>query len=176
MVTNLAAGAWFVVVDTTVQRAPVLLSEIGLPFQWRIGPASLPVADDTYDAVTFTPVARDMRPSSPAHVADPSRSGYAGGDLTLRWVRRDRALLADSWEVASIPMSEAREAYGVAILDGSTVLRVLKTGIPSVTSTAAQQVTDWGAPLGPGGTRRIRICQLSADVGRGVPLTVNLTL
>jgi hypothetical protein len=46
MVTHLASGARFVVADTTVQRDPVLLSEIGLPFQWRIGPASLPVADD----------------------------------------------------------------------------------------------------------------------------------
>lgn len=85
------------------------------------------------------------------------RTGYAGGDLTLRWVRRDRALLADSWEVASIPMSEA---YEVDILDGSTVLRTLETGSPSVTYTAAQQVADWGAPLAPGGTLRIRICQL----------------
>jgi hypothetical protein len=176
MVTSLAAGARFVVLDSTVQRAPVLLSEIGLPFQWRIGPASLPVADDTFDALTFTPKARGLKPWSPAHVEDPSRSGYAGGDLTLRWVRRDRSLLADSWEVASIPMSEATEAYEVDILDGSTVLRVLETGTPSVTYTTAQQVADWGAPLAPGGTLRIRICQLSATVGRGVPLPVTLSL
>jgi hypothetical protein len=74
-----------------------------------------------------------LKPWSPAHVEDPSRTGYSGGDLTLRWVRRDRALLAASWEVASIPLSEASEAYQVDILDGSAVLRVLETGAPSVT-------------------------------------------
>jgi hypothetical protein len=134
------------------------------------------VSDDTFDALTFTPTARGLKPWSPAHVEDPSRKGYAGGDLTLRWVRRDRALLADSWEVASMPMSEASEAWQVDILDGSTVLRTLDSGTPSVTYTAAQQVADWGAALAPGGTLRIRICQLSATVGRGVPLTVTLTL
>jgi hypothetical protein len=175
MAASLAAGARFLFLDSTVQRASVLLSEIGLPFHWRIGPASLPVSDDTFDALTFTPTARGLKPWSPAHVEDPSRTGYTGGDLTLRWVRRDRALLADSWEVASIPMSEASEAYEVDILDGSAVLRTLETGTPSVTYTAAQQVADWGAPLAPGRTLRIRVCQISATVGRGVPLIVTLT-
>jgi hypothetical protein len=176
MVASLAAGARLVVLDSAAQRAPVLLSEIGLPLHWRIGPASLPVSDDTFDALTFTPAARGLKPWSPAHVEDPSRIAYAGGDLTLRWVRRDRSLLADSWEVASIPMSEATEAWEVDILDGSTVLRTLETGTPTVTYTTAQQLADWGAPLAPGGTLRIRVCQLSAVVGRGVPLTVSLNL
>jgi hypothetical protein len=176
MAANLATGAGFLVLDSIVQRAPVLLSEIGLPFHWRIGPASLPVADNTFDPLTFTPTARGLKPWSPGHVEDPSRTGYAGGHLTLRWARRDRAPLADSWEVASIPMSEAVETYEVDILDGGTVLRVLETGTPSVTYTAAQQVADWGTALSPGGTLHIRICQLSATLGRGVPLTVTLNL
>ncbi len=99
-----------------------------------------------------------------------------GGNLTTRWVRRDRALLADSREVARIPFSEASATYEVDILDGSTVLRVLETSAPSVTYTAAQHTADWGAPLAPGTTLRIRIYQLSATFGRSVPLTVTLTL
>ena len=42
--------------------------------------------------------------------------------------------------------------------------------------TAAQQTADWGAPLAPGDTLDIRICQLSALVGRGAPKPVTLIL
>ena len=46
----------------------------------------------------------------------------------------------------------------------------------SAVYTAAQQTTEWGAPLGPGDTLDIRIYQLSALVGRGAPETVTLIL
>ena len=41
--------------------------------------------------------------------------------------------------------------------------------------TAAQQITDRGALLGPDDTLDIRIYQLSSLVGRGAPKTVTLT-
>ena len=70
--------------------------------------------------------------------------------------------------------SQSNEAYEVAILDGSTVLRTLSATTTSVVYTAAQQMADWGVLLGPGNSLSIRITQLSALVGRGAPKTVTL--
>ena len=42
-------------------------------------------------------------------------------------------------------------------------------------NAAAQQTTDWGAPLGPSQSLAIRIFQLSALIGRGAGRSVTLT-
>ena len=73
-----------------------------------------------------------------------------------------------------MPLAEEREAYEVEIVDGATVLRTLAATSPSATYTAAQQLADWGALLGPGDTLAVRIFQLSALVGRGAPASVTL--
>jgi len=73
-----------------------------------------------------------------------------------------------------VPLAEELEAYEVEILDGPTVKRVLSTATTNALYTAAAQIADWGAPLGPGGTLDIRISQLFALVGRGAPKTVTL--
>ena len=93
-----------------------------------------------------------------------------------RRTRRSRALAADSWGGLEVPLAEELEAYEVEILDGPTVKRVLSTATTNALYTAAAQIADWGAPLGPGGTLDIRISQLSALVGRGAPKTVTLIL
>ncbi len=51
---------------------------------------------------------------------------------------------------------------------------MLTSGTTSVLYLAAQQIADWGAPLGPGDTLDIRIFQLSARLGRGAPASVTL--
>jgi hypothetical protein len=73
-----------------------------------------------------------------------------------------------------VPLTEEAEAYDIEVLDGSTVTRTLSTGTTSVTYTAAQQLADRGALLGPGDTLDFRIFQLSAVVGRGTPAVVTL--
>jgi len=124
----------------------------------------------------FTPTGAGLRPFSVAHVAQPWRKARSPGDLTIRWTRRSRALAADSWGGLEVPLAEELEAYDVEILDGATVKRVLSTATTGAVYTAAQQTADWGAPLGPGDTLDIRICQLSALVGRGAPKTVTMIL
>ena len=74
-----------------------------------------------------------------------------------------------------MPLGEELEAYEVEILDGAVVKRVLSAATTSALYTAAQQITDRGALLGPGDTLDIRIYQLSALVGRGAPKPVTLT-
>jgi hypothetical protein len=54
------------------------------------------------------------------------------------------------------------------------VKRWLTSGTTSVTYPSAQQIADWGALLGPGDALDVRICQLSARVGRGTVKPVTL--
>ena len=170
------AGARVVVLDTTLASLPIAEADLGIPWNWRIGPASRPVSDETYVAQAFTPAGVGLRPFSVAHVEQPWRTPRTAGDLTVRWTRRSRALSADSWGGLEVPLAEELEAYEVEILDGTAVTRVLSTTTTSAIYTAAQQTADWGGPLDPGDTLDLRIFQLSALVGRGAPKTVTLTL
>ncbi len=169
------AGARVVVLDDALASLPIAEADLGLPWNWRVGPASRSVSDETYVAQSFTPVGIGLRPFSVAHVEQPWRRPRAPGDLTIRWTRRSRALAADNWGGLEVPLTEELEAYEVEILDGITVKQVLSTTTTSAVYTAAQQTVDWGAPLAPGDTLDIRIFQLSALVGRGAPETVTLT-
>jgi len=172
---NVAAGARVVVLDAALARMPLALADLGLPWNWRIGPASLPFTDDSYVGASFTPTGVGLRPFSVGHVEQPWRRGRIEGDLTIRWTRRDRALVADSWAAVEVPLSEASEAYEVDTLDGATVKRSFTVATPSALYTAAEQVADWGSTLGPGDTLDIRIAQLSSLVGRGATRTITLT-
>jgi len=171
-----------VVLDDSLATLPIAESALGIPWNWRIGPTSRPVSDETYVAQAFMPVGIGLRPFSVAHVQQPWRKPRTPGDLTIRWTRRSRALAADSWGGLEVPLGEEIEAYEVEILDpGSgpgqappTVKRVLSTDTTSAVYTAADQTADWGAPLEAGDTLDIRIFQLSALVGRGAPKTATL--
>ena len=174
MGTPAPAGARVVVLDEALAPLPVGEAALGLEANWRVGPASKPVSDRSYRALSFTPEGVGLRPFSVGHVEQPWRTARAPGDLTIRWTRRSRALVADSWTAPEVPLAEESEAYEVEILDGATVQRTLSTTTTSVTYTAAQQIADWGALLGPGDTLDVRIYQLSALVGRGAPKSVTL--
>ena len=168
------AGARVVVLDEALVPLPVAEAALGLEATWRVGPASRPHTERSYRQLVFTPTGAGLRPFSVAHVEQPWRTAREPGDLVIGWTRRSRALAADSWTAAEVPLAEEAEAYEVEILDGAAVVRTLATSTTSVTYTAAQQVADWGALLGPGDTLAIRIFQLSALVGRGAPASVTL--
>ncbi|WP_347268795.1 glycoside hydrolase TIM-barrel-like domain-containing protein [Paracoccus sp. (in: a-proteobacteria)] len=172
MAAMVSAGARVVVLDTALAELPVAEADLGLPWNWRIGPASRPVSDDSFAALAFTPRGIGLRPFAPVHVEQPWRRARVPGDLTISWVRRDRSLAADSWNAAEVPMTEASEAWQVEILDGATVKRFLTTVTASVVYTAAQQTADWGAPLAPGASLDIRIAQIGQAFGAGAaPVT-----
>jgi len=175
VVSLVPIGARVIVLDATLASMPIAEADLGLPWNWRIGPASKPVSDDTFVAIPFTPDGAGLRPFSVAHVEQPWRSARNPGDLTIRWTRRSRSLAADNSGMGDVPLAEDSETYEVDILDGSVVKRSLTTATNSALYTAAQQTADWGAPLGPGQTLSIRIFQLSALIGRGSGRSVTLT-
>ncbi|WP_258547014.1 glycoside hydrolase/phage tail family protein [Phaeobacter gallaeciensis] len=170
------AGARMVVLDEALASLPIAEADLGLPWNWRIGPASRSVSDETYVAASFTPVGVGLRPFSVAHVEQLWRTPRIPGDLTIRWTRRSRSLAADNWGAVDAPLAEELEAYEVEILNGATIKRTLTTTTASAIYTAAQQTADWGALLAPGETLDIRIFQLSALIGRGAAKTITLQL
>ena len=169
------AGARVVILDTAVSVLPVAQADIGLAWNWRIGPASRPVSGASYRAATFTPAMIGLRPLSVCQIAQPWQSARSPGDLTIRWIRRSRALVADSWEAAEVPLSEESETYTVEILDGVTIKRTLTASTTSALYTAAHQIANWGTLLSPGNTLAIRIFHLSQTYGRGAAQTTILT-
>lgn len=175
MVSVVPTGARVVVLDTAVAPLPISEADLGLPWNWRIGPASKPVSDETFVAAAFTPEGAGLRPFSVAHVEQPWRIARSPGDLTIRWTRRSRSLAADTWGVGDVPLAEDTESYEVDILDGATRKRTLQVATTSALYSAAQQTADWGAPLGPGQSLAIRIYQLSALIGRGAGQSVTLS-
>ena len=168
------AGARVVVLDSLLADLPMAEADLGMPWNWRIGPASKPVSDETYVARSFTPEGVGLRPFAPVHVEQPWRRARVPGDLTIRWTRRDRSLATDSWNAAEVPMSEASEIYAVDILDGSVVKRSLTTATTSAVYTGADQTADWGALLSPGDSLTVRIAQIGQLFGAGAALTTTL--
>ncbi len=163
-----------VVLDTAMSSLPIAEADLGLPWNWRVGPAARAVTDASYAAMGFTPTGRGLVPFAPVHVEQPWRTARSPGDLTVRWTRRSRALVADAWEQVEVPLAEDVESYDVQILDGAAVKRTLTSTTTSILYTVAQQTADWGAPLGLGQTLAIRIFQLSNRLGRGMPAVVTL--
>src|SRR5690606_13624875 len=56
------AGARVVVLDDSIASLPIGEADLGLPWNWRIGPANRPMSDETYVAQTFTPQGVGLRP------------------------------------------------------------------------------------------------------------------
>ena len=161
------AGARFVVLDLGIYPLAIKEVDVGLPFNWRTGPSSKPVSDPSYNAQSFTPAGTGLKPYAPSLFKQPYRTARLPGDYLIEWQRRDRALVADAWDVGEPPMSETLESYEVDIMSGASVLRTLASSVQSVLYTSAMQTSDWGAPLASGQSLSVRIYQISARIGRG---------
>lgn len=96
-------------------------------------------------------------------------------DWTLTWVRRTR--VGGEWrDYVDATLGESSESYEVEIYSSAayTTLKRTISGIASATTsyTSANQVTDFGSNQS---TLYVKIYQLSANVGRGYPLTTSIT-
>ncbi|MBZ0130202.1 MAG: glycoside hydrolase TIM-barrel-like domain-containing protein [Rhodobacteraceae bacterium] len=163
-------GARVIVLNAALQPLSVSEADLGLPWYWRVGPASVAPSDLVMAALTFTPEGRGLMPFAPCQLR---MRKEINGDLALRWARRSRALSADSWVLAEAPMVEAAESYDLEILDGSTVVRTV-SGLTSSAFTydSAMQVADFGGPIT---SLTVRIYQLGA-LGRGTPLETTISI
>lgn len=159
------AGAPVVLVNSAILQPGFAASALGLPLNWRYGPAERDYSDPSYTALTFTFTGKGRRPLSPVHLrADKEEDG----DFALSWIRRTR-IGGDSWDQVEVPLGEESERYEVEILNGAgtTVLRTV-TGLttPAYTYSSALQTTDFGSPQT---SLKWRVYQMSATYGRGIP-------
>src|SRR4029453_3454567 len=95
---------------------------VGLPLNWKCGPASRDIGNPSYLDAQHAFNGRGLIPLSPVHV----RRACSAGDLTITWKRRPR-IGGDSWDSVEVPLGEDSERYEIDILDGSDVLRTLST-------------------------------------------------
>jgi hypothetical protein len=158
-----AAGATFVLLGAEIARVNLTPGEIGLPLNWRYGPASRDIADRSYAVGVHAFVGRGLTPLSPAHV----RAVRSGGDIAISWKRRTR-VGGDSWDAIEVPLAEDSEAYEVDIFDGATVLRTIVSTTASCMYSAAQQTADFGSAQS---AVSVAVHQMSASYGRGTPKT-----
>jgi len=152
-------GAAVVVLDETLVRADLALSERGLALTWRAAPAGGPASGPAMSEVVATWRGLSSRPWSPAHL----RVRTESGDAVVTWIRRARRA-GDGWD-AEVPLGEERELYRVEVLDGETVVRAVETAAPTWTYAAAQRAADF--PSGPTGVLAVRVAQGSTLFGWG---------
>jgi hypothetical protein len=73
---------------------------------------------------------------------------------------------------ARADLGEASEAYELDILSGSSVVRTLSATAASTLYAASDETLDFGSAQS---SFSVRLCQISAAVGRGIPATATLT-
>jgi hypothetical protein len=113
-------------------------------------------------ATAFASTAHGLAPLSPVHLAGVRD---ATGNLTITWIRRTR--IPSAWaDGTDVPLGETGERYELDIRNAANTatLRTISSTSPAVTYTAAEQVTDFGAPQA---AVRVRVQQISDTVGRG---------
>jgi hypothetical protein len=154
------AGARFVVLDDAITAVDMSRDDVGLPFNWRVGPVTRDIGDRRYAAYTHAFQAVGLAPLAPVHI---TASRDIAGELTLSWTRRTR-VSGDGWDVIEVPLGEERELYDVEILNGTSVVRTLAVETSRVIVTAAMQLEDFGV-LPP--TLEVRIFQVAPGFGRG---------
>ena len=159
--STLAPGARFVLLGAGTTRLDLAAGDVGLPYTWRVGPASRDLGSDRYVEMVHAFAGLGQRPLSPVFV----RGFRTGGDLALSWKRRTR-MGGDNWSDGEVPLSEVSEAYEVDILSGTVVKRTIASLTPAALYTSAQQVTDFGSPQA---AVSVRVYQLSEAWGRGSP-------
>lgn len=152
-----------------IARPLLDLGELGVPRQYRA--ITYGLALDSQPSTAFTAAGMALKPLSPVNF----KRSALNGNSTLTWDRRSR-LSGEFPDSTDIPLGEAAELYYVDVFADSgfsLIVRTLSADEPTVTYTLAQQAVDFGSYQA---TLYLRIHQVSALVGRGVPLEVTSTV
>lgn len=146
------------------------LNSIGLSKTYR--GITLGKTLDSAPDVSFTYAGVNLECLSPVYL---NGNRNAANDWALTWIRRTR--VGGAWrDNVDVSLGEASEAYEVDIFSDGTyaTLKRTITGLASAaaTYTSANQVSDFGSNQS---TLYVKVYQLSANVGRGNPLTASIT-
>lgn len=166
---NLAwpAGAWFVLLDDTVEQMDLPLSSMGLSRRYRVGPAARPVSDTVYTELNLAFAGNGLRPYAPAHLRAEMQTN---GTVSTSWIRRSR-IGADSWELPEIPLGEETEAYQLEVLSAGTSVDRFTLREPRWEMSSA-----YISSHALSGVVELRVAQISALYGVGHQASVQVAL
>jgi hypothetical protein len=114
----------------------------------------------------FTNTGIGKKPLAPVYLRGDRN---ASSDLVVTWIRRTR--IGGEWrDYVDASLGESTESYEIDIRNAgdTATLRTLTSATQTVTYTAAQQTTDFGAPQS---SINVRVYQMSSTVGRGFPVS-----
>lgn len=168
MQSGIAAGAEFVVVSSlTRSNMPNSLRTLAL--NWKFGPSSRDISDDTYNTVIAVIDGIGLRPLSVVNIK--ATKSLTTEAIVFSFLRRCRLPgLGDDWDT---PLAEDIEKYEIDVrnVSDTTVLRTITTLTQSAEYTVAQQITDFGGSIS---TVIVEIFQISTSYGRGEGRKVTL--
>ncbi len=151
-------GSYVVLLDGSFPQLELSLDQRRMARHYRIGPARRGYEDPSYLHRVESFDGNGLRPYAPVHLR---LNGALGTDIYISWIRRSR-IEGDSWDLAEIPLGEAREAYRIRILRGVTVLREAEVATAAWIYTASAQSADGCQP-----GDRVEIAQVSDRYGAG---------
>lgn len=170
MQVALPADARFVLLNGALEQGGLGEAERGLALQWRYGPLPYGLGHEAYTSETRSFRGIGLRPLSPVHL---SARRLAGGDISLRWVRRTR-INGDNWTSLEVPLGEETEAYEIDIMEGETAKRTLTAATSSALYDVVDQVADFGSA--DFSTLTFQVVQLSRAYGRGTAREAQLNV
>ena len=163
----LAAGAPFVLLDRSIVPLARGLDMIGRRTRFRVVAASRDHGDPSAVEIVLRPPTLAFQPLAPVHL----KARRETGGVRFSWRPRRRGLAGVSFAARS-DLGEASEAYELEILSGVSVVRTLSATAPSTLYAASDESLDFGSAQS---SLEVRLYQISAAVGRGIPATATLT-
>ena len=140
---------------------------LGLERHYRTGPANLSFDNAAFEYEALTVFGEGLRPYAPVHLT----ARWNSDGLAVGWIRRSR-LGGDGWDVADVPLGEARESYIVRVLrEDGTILSETATSGSAILLGAS--IPERAQLMAEGAT--IAVAQISEDVGPGTFATLTIS-
>ncbi|WBL34428.1 glycoside hydrolase TIM-barrel-like domain-containing protein [Sinirhodobacter sp. HNIBRBA609] len=150
-------GSTVVLIDEAPTQIEAIASARNLARHYRIGPASRPYDDPSYEHVVEAFPGIGLRPLSPVHL----KSNRTVSGVTFEWTRRTR-IDGDSWEGVDVPLGESIEQYRVRVLVNGAICREDITAAPMWTYSDTMRESD-----GISDDFEIHVAQISEVFGAG---------
>jgi len=163
----LPAGAPFVVLGPHIVPLVRGLDLMGRRMLFRVVAPSRDHGDPSAIEFVRQPGPRAFQPLAPVHL----KAARETGGVRFSWRARRRGLAGVSF-AARPDSGEASEAYELEILSGSSVVRTLSATATSTLYAASDEALDFGTAQS---SFDVRLYQMSAAVGRGIPAAATLT-
>lgn len=150
-------GSTVVLIDEASQQIEAFASARNLARHYRIGPASRPYDDPSYEHVIEAFPGIGLRPLSPVHL----KSNRTATGIAFEWTRRTR-IDGDSWEGVDVPLGESVEQYRVRVMVNGAIHREDITAAPTWVYSDAMRAND-----GVSGDFEMQVAQVSEVFGAG---------